>query len=66
MSNLIRQFLRLEAAGGIVLILAAIVALIMANSPLQGAYQAFLDIPVTVRFSELLIDKPLYCGLTTV
>src|SRR5471030_1676229 len=59
MSNLIRQFLRLEAAGGIVLILAAIVALIMANSPLQGAYQAFLDIPVTVRFSELLIDKPL-------
>ncbi|QLK59859.1 Na+/H+ antiporter NhaA [Enterobacteriaceae bacterium Kacie_13] len=59
MSNLIRQFLRLEAAGGIVLILAAIVALIMANSPLQGAYQAFLDIPVTLRFSELLIDKPL-------
>lgn len=59
MSNIIRQFLRLEAAGGIVLILAAIVALIMANSPLQSTYQAFLEIPVTLRFSELLIDKPL-------
>lgn len=59
MSNIIRQFLRMEAAGGVVLIVAAIVALIMANSPWQGAYQAFLDIPVTLRFSELLIDKPL-------
>lgn len=59
MSNIIRQFLRLEAAGGIVLILAAIVALIMANTPLQGVYQAFLDIPVALSFSELLIDKPL-------
>ena len=59
MSNIIRQFLRMEAAGGVILIIAAIVALIMANSPLQGIYQAFLDIPVTLRFSELLIDKPL-------
>ncbi|VTQ53454.1 pH-dependent sodium/proton antiporter [Campylobacter jejuni] len=59
MPNVIRQFLRMEAAGGIVLIVAAVVALVMANSPLQGAYQAFLDIPVTLRFSELLIDKPL-------
>ncbi|PKE32622.1 Na+/H+ antiporter NhaA [Rahnella sp. AA] len=59
MSNLIRRFLRMEAAGGVVLIIAAVVALVMANSPLQGVYQAFLDIPVTLRFSELLIDKPL-------
>jgi NhaA family Na+:H+ antiporter len=59
MPNVIRQFLRMEAAGGIVLIVAAVIALVMANSPLQGAYQAFLDIPVTLRFSGLLIDKPL-------
>jgi len=58
-SNIIRQFLRMEAAGGIVLIIAALVALVMANTPLQGLYHAFLNIPVTLRFSELLIDKPL-------
>lgn len=58
-SNIIRQFLRMEAAGGIVLIVAAIVALIMANTPLQTFYHAILNVPVTVRISELLIDKPL-------
>ncbi|MBX9384567.1 Na+/H+ antiporter NhaA, partial [Serratia marcescens] len=36
MTNIIRQFLRQEAAGGIILIAAAIVALIMANTPAQG------------------------------
>ncbi|GBU11414.1 pH-dependent sodium/proton antiporter [Enterobacterales bacterium] len=59
MSNIIRQFLRMEAAGGIVLIFAAIVALVMANTPLQTLYHAFLNVPVTLRISELLIDKPL-------
>lgn len=59
MSNIIRQFLRMEAAGGIVLIVAALVALVMANTPMQALYHAFLDIPVTLRISELLIDKPL-------
>ena len=58
-SNIIRQFLRMEAAGGIVLIIAAIIALVMANTPMQGLYHAFLDIPVTLRFADLLIDKPL-------
>lgn len=58
-SNIIRQFLRMEAAGGIVLIVAAIVALVMANTPLQTLYHAFLNVPVTLRISELLIDKPL-------
>lgn len=59
MSNIIRQFLRMEAAGGIVLIIAAVIALVMANTPMQSLYHAFLNIPVTFRFSELLIDKPL-------
>ena len=33
-------FLRVEAAGGIVLLLAAVVALVWANSPLAGSYDA--------------------------
>ncbi|GAB2945224.1 Na+/H+ antiporter NhaA [Hafnia psychrotolerans] len=59
MPNIIRQFLRMEAAGGIVLIVAALFALAMANTSLDTLYHAFLNIPVTLRISDLLIDKPL-------
>ncbi|WP_145590780.1 Na+/H+ antiporter NhaA [Yersinia aleksiciae] len=59
MTNMIRQFLRQEAAGGLILIFAAIVALLMANTPLQGIYQSFLDVPVSVKVASLDISKPL-------
>ncbi|MGH1474659.1 Na+/H+ antiporter NhaA [Yersinia proxima] len=59
MTNMIRQFLRQEAAGGLILIFAAAVALFMANSPLQGFYQSFLDVPVSVKIASLDISKPL-------
>lgn len=59
MTAIIRKFLRLEAAGGLLLIIAAIVALIMANTPLQGAYQQFLAIPVSIKISDFGLDKPL-------
>ena len=44
----IKRFLKTNSAGGVVLALAAIAALIVANSPLSGAYQDFLH--VTVKF----------------
>ncbi|HDL7138056.1 TPA: Na+/H+ antiporter NhaA [Yersinia enterocolitica] len=59
MKNMIRQFLRQEAAGGLILIFDAVVALFMANSPLQGFYQSFLDVPVSVKIASLDISKPL-------
>ena len=55
----IREFLRLEAAGGIVLIIASALAIILANSPLSGFYSATLDIPVAIQFGALKIAKPL-------
>jgi NhaA family Na+:H+ antiporter len=55
----LREFLRLEAAGGILLAAAALLALAMANSPLQGLYDGFLDTPVEVRVGALQIAKPL-------
>jgi Na+:H+ antiporter, NhaA family len=58
MTAIIRQFLKLEAASGVLLIIAAVLALIMANTPLQGIYQQFLNIPVAVKISALNIDKP--------
>ncbi|KLU17013.1 MULTISPECIES: Na+/H+ antiporter NhaA [Xenorhabdus] len=59
MTAIIRQFLKLEAAGGIFLIIAAIIALVMANTPLQGIYHQFLNLPVAVQFAALEINKPL-------
>lgn len=52
------EFLRLEAAAGIMLIAAAVLALIAANSPLEAAYDAFRELPVQVRIGELDIAKP--------
>lgn len=55
----IREFLRFEAAGGIILVAAAAVALIMANSPLRPLYTAVLEVPVAIQIGALSIGKPL-------
>ncbi len=59
MTNLIRQFLRMEASGGIVLIAAAVVALIMANTSLSGIYLEFLNSPVSLSIGSIGLNKPL-------
>lgn len=56
--NTLHDFFRLEAAGGILLIIAAVAALVAANSPLEDAYEAFRQIPVQVRIGALDLDKP--------
>lgn len=55
----IREFLRLEAAGGIVLMGAAVLALIASNSGLAPYYSLFLDLPVEIRLGAFHIGKPL-------
>jgi NhaA family Na+:H+ antiporter len=55
----IKEFLKLEAAGGIMLVGAAALAMIMANSVLGGTYEAVLEIPVAVQVGALVIAKPL-------
>ncbi len=57
--NALADFFRLEASGGILLIVAAAFALVCANSPLEEAYDAFRDLPVSVAVGELSIAKPL-------
>lgn len=54
-----REYFRLEAAGGILLIAAAVLALIFANSPLEEFYDGFREIPVQMRIGALEIAKPL-------
>lgn len=53
------RFFQLEAASGLLLIAAAVLALIINNSPLSGAYNAFLEIPVVAQFGAVKIAKPL-------
>lgn len=55
----IRHFLKLESASGILLILASILALVLANSVLSGYYTTLLDIPVQIRIGAFEIAKPL-------
>ena len=55
----IREFLRLEAAGGIVLVCAAAAAILLANSPLSWLYDGLLATPVVVQVGVLELAKPL-------
>jgi Na+:H+ antiporter, NhaA family len=48
MRQSIKSFINHEAAGGILLILAACIALLIANSPLAELYTEILNLPVTV------------------
>lgn len=59
MTYYLRQFLKLEASGGIILIIAALIAMVMANSPLQAAYDGFLHLPVVIQFGALDLSNSL-------
>lgn len=59
MLNAFRDFLRLESASGIILVGAAMLAMVIANSPLVGMYGLFVDLPVEIRVGNFEIAKPL-------
>ncbi|WP_334151412.1 Na+/H+ antiporter NhaA [Hyphomicrobium sp.] len=48
-----------EASGGVVLLVAAVAALILANSPLAPLYGALLDTHVSIRVGEWGLDRNL-------
>ena len=56
---MLSDFLKKESAGGIVLMIAAALALVIANSPLAASYFGLLDIPVVAGIGGGVIDKPL-------
>lgn len=59
MLTLFKNFLKLESASGILLLIFAAIAILMANTPLSSLYFGFLDIPVVIQVGALAIDKPL-------
>nr|WP_024967007.1 Na+/H+ antiporter NhaA [Pantoea sp. IMH] len=60
MNTAIRKLLKSEATGGMILILAAAIAMYLANNTgTQQAYQSILSMPVEFRFGPLDISKDL-------
>ncbi|MFT4928091.1 MAG: NhaA family Na+:H+ antiporter [Phenylobacterium sp.] len=55
----LKQFFQHDSAGGILLVVVSVAALILANSPLAYMYDGFLATPLQVRVGSLDIAKPL-------
>ncbi len=55
----VRDFIKLESAGGILLLAAAVIAMLVANSPLAALYDSLLDTTVAIQVGALSINKPL-------
>jgi len=54
-----REFLRLESAGGLLLVAAAVLALVMANTPVADMYTQLLGLKITVMVESVGVSKPL-------
>lgn len=57
--NAIKDFIKLESSGGIVLVVATVLAMLVANSPLVKFYGLLINMPVEIRVGPLLLAKPL-------
>lgn len=55
----LNDFLDLESSSGILLVIAAVIAMVVANSPLAPIYDSLIDLPVGLRVGALEIEKPL-------
>ncbi|MFT5420338.1 MAG: NhaA family Na+:H+ antiporter [Candidatus Endobugula sp.] len=57
--SFIKEFFKMSSSGGILLFFAAILAMVFANTPLQGVYELLFSTPVEIRVGSLEIAKPL-------
>src|SRR5690349_5039773 len=56
----IQRVLAIEATSGLLLLAAAVVALLWANSPLGGAYHALWELPLGLRVGAWEFIRPLH------
>ena len=65
-----RDFLKRESSSGIILLIAAILGLLAANSPISENYHRFLEIDFTIDFAgiflEMTVLKLINYGLMTI
>ena len=57
--KLFRNFIKLEASGGIILFSAALVAIILDNSSLSPFYQQILDLPISIHVGTMSLSQHL-------
>ena len=55
----LREFLKLESAGGIVLVIAGVAAIVAANTVVAPWYQSLLAVPISLQVGALHLDKTL-------
>ena len=55
----ISNFFKIESAGGVLLMISATLAILCANSPMQGYYDLLLSTPVEIRVGIFGIAKAL-------
>ena len=59
MTKDLRQMVSHDTLGGLLLVTAALLAIIMANTPLSNYYNNFLSLPLSIEIGSYGIDKPL-------
>lgn len=59
MHDLLKRFLQLESASGLLLIIAMLLAMVFANTPLNDGYNQLLSVPVIIAIGSFSIAKPL-------
>lgn len=58
-NSLWKNFLKLESASGILMIIATILAMGISNSPLLKFYNLFLETTISISIGNFIISKPL-------
>ena len=58
--RMLQQFFRLQSAGGILLVVAAIIAIFLNNSPFENNYHDILHSAIIVQIGDFSIDKDLH------
>ncbi len=59
-ANRITGFFAKDSAAGIMLLLATVLALIVANSPLQEWYHHLMEVHIVLGFGDLMIDESIH------
>ena len=59
LADAIREFMAMESAGGMFLLIATVAAMVIANSPLAWMYDQLFGTTVAVQVGALEINKPL-------
>ena len=60
MTRPFRRFLEIESASGVVLVICAAVALVVANSPAAHAFHHFWELPFRVGVGRFTLEEPLH------